>query len=213
MIAFASPLMRTRVAQQPGWHAGFLEMLPEIRRQLRFEFRGWRPEDKADAIAECTANAAVAFARLYELRKTSVAYPSVLARFAAAQFRSGRRVGSRFSINDVMSRHSQRRYGIHITSLDSGGFDREWNELLAESRNCTPAELAASRIDFRAWLDRLPSKKRRIAMALGAGDSTKATAQKFRVSPGRVSQLRREFAEDWRVFHGDAERPSVSRRL
>lgn len=205
MIAFAKRPNRAPVAQQPAWHAGFLTMLPEIRRPLRFAFRYWRPEEKAEAIAECTAGAAVAYARLHELGKTSLAYPSVLARFAAAQFRSGRRVGAQLNINDVMSRRAQRRHGIRVTSLDCGEFNREWKELLAESRNCTPAELAASRIDFRDWLKRLPAQKRRIAMALGTGESTKGVAQKFRVSPGRVSQLRRELADHWRDFQGDAE--------
>lgn len=202
MIAFAKPPKRAQVAQQPNWHAGFVEMLPEIRRQLSFEFRGWRPEEKDDAMAECTANAAVAYARLHELGKTNLAYPSVLARFAAAQFRSGRRVGCQLNINDVMSRPAQRRHGIRVTSLDCGEFNREWKELLAESRTCTPAELAASRIDFRDWLKRLPARKRRIAVALGAGESTKGAAKRFSITAGRVSQMRRELANDWQEFHG-----------
>lgn len=205
MIAFAKRPSRVRVAQKSAWQAGFLALLPEIRRQLLFAFRGWRPEEKSEAIAECTASAAVAFARLHELGKTSLAYPIVLARFAAAEFRSGRRVGAQLNINDVMSRRAQRRYGIRVTSLDCGEFSREWKELLAESRNCTPAQLAASRIDVRDWLKRLPAQKRRIALALGTGESTKGVAQKFRVSQGRVSQLRRELADHWRAFQGDAE--------
>lgn len=209
MIAFAKPPKRASVARKPAWHAGLIAMLREIQRQLRFEFRGWRPEEKADAIAECIANAAVAYARLYELDKTDLAYPSVLARFAAAQFRSGRRVGSQLNTNDVMSRCAQGRHGIHVTSLDCGDFNREWKELLAESRTCTPAELAASRIDFHDWLKRLPGKKRRIAVALRAGESTKRVAQKFGITPGRVSQLRREFAHDWQDFHGDAATPGA----
>ena len=209
MIAFAKLSKRASVARKPAWHAGLIAMLPEIQRQLWFEFRGWRPEEKADAIAECTANAVVAYARLYELGKTSLAYPSVLARYAAAQFRSGRRVGSHLNTNDVMSRCAQRRHGIHVTRLDCGDFSREWKELLAESRTCTPAELAASRIDFHDWLKRLPPKKRRIAVALGAGESTKGAAQRFCITPGRVSQLRREFALDWQDFHGDIATPEA----
>jgi hypothetical protein len=209
MIAFAKCSKQSSVAREPAWHPGFLAMLPEIRQQLRFAFRGWRPEEKADAIAECTANAAVVYARLYKLGKESVAYPSVLARFAAAQFRSGRRVGSQLNINDVMSRRAQRHHGIYVTSLDSGEFSGEWKELLAESRNCTPAELAASRIDFRDWLKRLPPKKRRVATALATGESTNSAARKFCVSPGRISQLRREFEGAWRDFHGDVAEPTA----
>lgn len=209
MITFAKAPKRPSAPRNPAWQAGLIAMLPEIQRQLRFHFRGWRPEEKAEAIAECTANAAVAYARLYELGKTDLAYPSVLARFAAAQFRSGRRVGAQLNSSDVMSRCAQRRHGIHVTSLDSGEFNREWKQLLVESRTCTPAELAASRIDLHEWLKRLPGKKRRIAVALGTGESTKGVARKFCVTPGRVSQMRREFARDWQDFHGDVATPEA----
>ena len=209
MIAFAKRSKRSATAGEPAWHAGFVAMLPEILHQLRFAFCGWRPEEKAEAIAECTANAAVAFARLHELGKTSVAYPSVLARFAVAQFRSGRRVGCQLNINDVMARHAQKHHGIHVTRLDSDESSREWKEMLAESRKCTPAELAASRIDFRDWLERMPPKKRRVATALATGESTNSAARRFRVTPGRISQLRREFEDAWRDFHGEAAAASA----
>ena len=38
---------------------------------------------------------------------------------------------------------------------------------------------------------------------LANGETTKAAAQKFKLSQGRVSQLRRELAESWRRFVGD----------
>jgi transposase-like protein len=48
----------------------------------------------------------------------------------------------------------------------------------------------------------LSAKKRRVAEALAQGDSTNDVADEFGVSAGRVSQLRREFAESWQEFHG-----------
>ena len=76
--------------------------------------------------------------------------------------------------------------------------------MLVEGRSGTPAELAASRIDFADWLERLPKRNRRLATKLAAGESTSDVSRKFRITPGRVSQLRRELAESWRAFHGEA---------
>jgi hypothetical protein len=40
--------------------------------------------------------------------------------------------------------------------------------------------------------------------ALLAGGRTRDVSQMFGLSPGRVSQLRRDFLEDWRHFTGEA---------
>ncbi|WP_145284871.1 helix-turn-helix domain-containing protein [Pirellulimonas nuda] len=46
----------------------------------------------------------------------------------------------------------------------------------------------------------MPSKKRRVALTLAAGESTGDAARRFGVSPARISGLRRELAEGWRAF-------------
>ena len=38
---------------------------------------------------------------------------------------------------------------------------------------------------------------------LGSGDSTGTVAERFSISPGRVSQIRRELNENWVAFHGE----------
>ena len=87
-----------RIASQPqsatpAWHAGFLAMLPAIVNHAGITFRHLNPEARQDAVAECVANALVAYARLAELGKESLAYPTVLAIYAVRQYRDGRRVG------------------------------------------------------------------------------------------------------------------------
>ena len=178
-------------------------MLPTILAQLRFAFRDLRSEERAEALADATANAALVYARLFQLGKVDVAYPSASARFAAAQYRSGRRVGASLNVNDVTSCHAQRRHRLRVERLDRQDAEAGWKEILVEDRGCTPAELAASRIDFAAWLRRLPLKRRRIAKTLALGETTQRTAQRFRLSPGRISQLRRELNADWLTFHGE----------
>lgn len=201
MIAFAQQPM---ASETPAWQPGFLELLPDILDQLRFQFRHLRPEERAEAMAEAVANAAIAYARLHRQGKVELAYPTPLARFAAAQYRSGRRVAVRDNVNDVMAPTARRRHGLKVERLDRFDRDSGWKEILVQDRRSTPAELAASRIDFENWLRRLPHQKRRIANALAIGEATGDVARRRRLTPGRISQIRRELAEDWRCFVGES---------
>jgi RNA polymerase sigma factor (sigma-70 family) len=60
-----------------------------------------------------------------------------------------------------------------------------------------PALIAALRIDFAAWFDGFSPRMQAIVEVLILGESTQATAAQFGVTPGRISQLRRELVEDW----------------
>ena len=72
-----------------------------------------------------------------------------------------------------------------------------------EDRHAGPAEAAATRIDFADWLRTLPQKKCKIINVLATGESTTNTARKFKVSPGRISQVRSELRCDWFAFQGE----------
>lgn len=199
MIAIAKKLTNPH---QLDWQTGFLELLPEILDQLRFLFRGLHGEERDEAMAEAVANCAIAYARLYRRGKVDVAYPSPLARFAAKQYQVGRRVGHSDNVHEITSPAARRRHGLKIHRLDQCDSEGEWKEILVEDGRCTPAELAASRIDFNEWLRRLKRQKRRIAQTLATGETTHVTAKKFRLTPGRISQIRRELAREWNGFQG-----------
>jgi hypothetical protein len=133
-----------------------------------------------------------------------VIYPTPLAQYAIKQVRDGRRVGSKLNKNDASSHYAQQARGFHVESLDGYSKRREeWKEVLVEDRHAGPAETAASRIDFGAWLRSLPRRSRRIAETLAKGETTKTTAKRFRVSPGRISQVRRELQANWHAFQGE----------
>jgi hypothetical protein len=202
MIAPASPKRRRK--RPKNWQQPFLEMLPVIENYARRAFRHLDPEAKQDAVEEVVANAAVAFARLVELDKADLAYPNVLARYAVAQYRDGRRVGNRLCIRDVMSPYAQRKKGICVESLER--FDKytgEWLEAIVEDTHTPVPEQVAFRIDFPAWLKVLTKRNRRIAEALALGHGTGDVARRFKVSPSRISQLRAQFCDSWREFHGE----------
>ena len=98
----------TRRQRMAAWHAGFLAMLPAIRRQLKVAFRHLDPEARAEAVQEGVGNAMVAYLRLHERGEVEKAYPSPLAQYAARQIRDGRKVGGKLNVKDVSSRYCQR---------------------------------------------------------------------------------------------------------
>jgi hypothetical protein len=127
-----------------------------------------------------------------------------IAAFAARAVRSGRRVAGMEKTRDVMNSRMQARLGYcveklpDISTLDGGVF----SEALADNTVTPPPDAAAFRIDFPRWLGTLPRRDRRLAVALMTGEGTLDPARSFRVSPARVSQLRRELSQDWAQFHG-----------
>ena len=179
-------------------------MLPSIVRYARISFRHLPTEAREEAAAECVANAFVAFARLVQLGKVELAYPSVLARYAVAQVNDGRKVGGHLNIHDVASAYCQRLKGVTVERLDKFDRDEEaWEEIVVEDAHVGPAEVAATRIDFSAWLRILPGRLRRIAKTLAVGETTTAVARRFCVSLSRISQIRRELQHSWEAFAGE----------
>ena len=193
----------------------FVAMIPGIRKQLRFAFRHSPPAVRQERIDDGLAQAFVLFAHLSRRKRVRLAHPTALARYAAHRVRSGRQIGSRSNSRDVMSRVTQRRFGFRVISADPGcpAGQLRSSELLGESRQATPAELAAIRVDFAAWLDRLSGRHREIALCLAVGEPTGTVAQRFHVSCARISQIRVELATRWRQFQGELPQPeqSVSR--
>jgi hypothetical protein len=190
----------------PDWHHGFLAMLPIIVSHAKFAFRRLRPEALAEAVQEVVANCCRAYARLVELNKLSLAYPRVLANYGVRQTLDHRRVGGRLNCKDVLSGYCQRLKGIVVERLDR--FDEQedaWQEVVIEDKTAGPFDIARTRIDFDAWLRHLPHRNRRIAKSLALGNNTTDVAERFDLSPGRISRLRKELAESWRKFVGDED--------
>jgi hypothetical protein len=201
MISTAS---RNSSSGTAAWHADFLAILPAIRRHARTSFRNAAPELRQELVQETIANGLANYARLLELGKRDVAFPSVLARYAVAQVRAGRRVGNRLRIGDVLSEIAQRKRRCTVERLDYYDGDEScWLEIVVEDRRASPADVAACRIDFASWLNRLPSRLRQIALFLATGETTSATAKKFAVTPARISQIRQWFKTSWEAFHGE----------
>jgi hypothetical protein len=73
-------------------------------------------------------------------------------------------------------------------------------EALADNTVTPVDEQVAFRLDFPAWLQTQSDRKRRIALDLMAGERTLDVADKYALSPGRISQMRTQFRDDWIRF-------------
>ena len=181
----------------------FEEMLPVIRRQARRAFWDRSPDEREELIAETIANAYCAYCGLIERGKAAVAYPTPLARFAIRQICAGRRVASRLNVHDVTSSYCQQAKGVCVEGLGfQDNTQSRWQEVVAEDKTAGPAEIAATRIDFAAWLQSLRPRMRRIAKLLAVGETTQEAAKAFELSPARISQIRGELRSHWFAYQG-----------
>jgi hypothetical protein len=197
----------------------FISVLPRIKDQARFYFRSIKcVVHRAECIAETIGVAWKWFCRLAKKGKDATKFASALARLAARAVRGGRRVGAGETANDVMSVIAQRRHNFLVEPLPSPRTSQEilydvggqrmhdiMEERLSDNTVASPADQAAFRLDFRGWLRTLSARERRIIQGMAQNERTKELSRRFRVSPGRVSQMRREFQTDWRKFVGEIE--------
>jgi DNA-directed RNA polymerase specialized sigma24 family protein len=198
-------------AQEPGTgagtlHAAFLAILPRIERHARIAFRHLGcPQDRDDAVGETVALAWRSYLRLVERGKDPAEFVSTFASYAARAVRRGRRVCGQEAGQEVLSPRAQARHGFAVrrlpqqTTLDGSPLE----EALLDNAVTPPPDAAAFRIDFPAWLATWPERDRRLIEGLGLGERTLALAQQFGLTPGRVSQKRREYHGDWERFCGD----------
>ena len=68
------------------------------------------------------------------------------------------------------------------------------------------------KLDFLAWLASLTQRDWSIVADLMVGERTRDVANKYSISPARISQKRREYCRDWHVFLGDGVPTSVPNR-
>lgn len=204
-VACASNPISTEHRQQ------FLKMLPKIRLHARVAFRHLDPEAKQEAIQDVICNAWKAFVALVNRGKADLAYATPLAMYGVRQHRDHRRVGAKLNIRDVLSSYCQNRKHLTVERLDR--FDHKedvWLEVLLEDRHAGPFDIVRTKLDFAGWLRSLPVRLRRIAKFLANGGTTSDAAEKFRVSAGRISQIRRELKEAWDRFVGNVPEPAAA---
>jgi hypothetical protein len=137
--------------------------------------------------------------------KDGTQFLTAIATFAARAVNSGRRVVGQEKGKDVLSSLAQRRRGFSVEKLPdcSTLSGNPLAEALHDNTQSPVAEQAAFRIDFPEWLGTFDSRRRDMVIDLAMGYRTQELAAKYQVSQPRISQLRREAAENWQHFQGE----------
>jgi hypothetical protein len=178
---------------------GFAALLPCIQRQLTYAFRRLEPGAAEEAVQEGVANCFVAYVRLRQQGREGLATAGSLAGFAARHVRAGRSVGSSLSGSEVLSHYAQLKNGFRVDRF-GGELSVSIEEAVTDRRTSIPDRVAL-RIDVPRWLKTLSRTMQRIARDLALGNRTADIAAKYRLTPGRVSQIRRELYGSWQQFH------------
>lgn len=181
----------------------FLIALPRIERHAQISFRSTRCHcTREDQIAEVIALAWKWWRRLRRRGKNPNRFVAMIATFAVRSVRSGRRLVRSASALCPLSPVCQQRHQVRVQTIPCHSSLRGgplW-EALRDIPSCDPAEQAAFRLDFPAWLASFDLRHREIILLLAAGEHTRDVAAHLGRSQGRVSQLRAEYQASWLAF-------------
>jgi len=97
----------------------------------------------------------------------------------------------------------QKRGFVVGTITPPSAADGGWHDMMLESRRVNPADQAAFNVDFTEWIKTFPHRHRAIIKAMASGYTTTELALRFRVTLGRISQLRRAYETSWAKFQGE----------
>ena len=210
-------------------HDDFLALAPVVERHARVAFRALDGAAREEAVAEAVAAAFAAHVALKARGRDPAAFPSMLATYSVLRVKDGRHVGGRSGSRDVLSRKAQQRRGFRVEPLPAaartaceGMYARArgrreqgaLEECLRDHRKAPVPDQVAFRIDFIVFLAALTERDRRMALALAEGHAAKQVANRFGLTPGRVTQLRQRWQRQWLAFQGEAEQiPPARPRL
>jgi hypothetical protein len=200
-------------------HHQFLALLPKLHTHAAIYFRGIKcPDKKADTFNEMIALAWRWFLGLKENGKDISKFTMVFVYLVAKAVKSGRRVCGQEKSKDVLSPRAQQRHNFVVHSLPiSTRVAHEslygephgqrnldaYEERLQDNLQSPIPDQVQFRIDFAAWLATLTPRERRLIKAMARNERTSDLSKEFEVSPGRISQMRKEFQRDWCRYIGD----------
>jgi len=192
-------------------HLAFEVALSRIEAAIRHHFRRWPRGLREEAIAEAVAYTWAAWLGLLARGRdpVTVGVVAIAANCCRAvkngrSVRATRRAGR--DAMDVLHPHAQQGAGLRVgPSREPDGVPPgDWLDWLAADRRYGPADEAAFRVDFAAWLGGLPARRRRAAELLAEGLGTGEVARRLGVTPGSISQSRGWLARSWDRFQGEA---------
>ena len=194
------------VASLADLQARFLQIRERIETHARIYFRHvkcWFK--KADFIAETVALAWKWFRRLAQKGKDAREFASALASYAARAVKCGRRITRQLKPKDVLTEVAQQRHGFCVGKLPDFSTLDDQPAARGPDRQHPLAGARAGAVSPRlpGWLRTRTDRDRRIIGDMMIGQRTLDLSRRYGISPGRISQLRREFHDDWQRFCGE----------
>jgi hypothetical protein len=189
--------------------ASFLAIvLPRVLSHGRVSFRHVKCRDRrADAIQEMIGLAWLWHLRLAEKGKDATQFPTALASYAARAVKSGSRVAGQERAHDILSPLAQQGHHFAVGKLPDfstlNGSPLE--EALHDNMVSPVPDQVAFKIDFPGWLATLDQRNRELVEDMAMGHRTQDLAEKYRLSPARISQMPRYFEQDWTHFCGESQ--------
>ena len=179
------------------------EIYPIIRNTIPRTARPMGSEDHEELVQDATASAAEMIESMEKSGRKPL--PHSIAYYSIQRTKSGRRSYGDIR-SDVMSPGFQ---------MDNDGAVCSMQEPVGDEEDLTVGDAIASKsedmagkvlrqIDWDAFLDTLDSRKRRIVEELMMGFGTGDIARLFSVSAARITQIKREIAQDIKAFMGDS---------
>lgn len=207
--------------QSTALHDGFLVIMPRIQVHAQISFRKLRcSQTRADSVQETVALAFRWYTGLIGRSKDPAMFPATFASFAVRAVRNGRRVCGQEAAKDVLSGEAQRKHGFRVEYLATStgrSHDRiystvrgqqlmdAYEERLRDNTQTPVFEQVCFRMDWPEWLLTRTDRDRNIIANMAQNARTMDLAQKFGISPARISQLRREYQQDWTRFCEDLQ--------
>ena len=197
-------------------HAQFLELMPKIEHHAKIYFRGVQCSHKrADRIQECVALGWKWFLRLKEQNKDVNEFTMSFVFMVAKAVKCGRKITQMEKGKDVLNERTQQRCNFKVESFPSstavnhdtiyGSVHGQrsldsYEERLKDNMQTPVPEQVIFRLDWPNFLKSISPRHRQLAEFLSLGHQAKLAAERFKLSPGRVTQLRQQWHQDWQRF-------------
>jgi DNA-binding NarL/FixJ family response regulator len=201
--------INTSLSTASDEHSPFLAVMPRVSYMARRRFAYMPREQREDAVAEAIAAGFQAYISMKRRGRLKLISTVGFARNAVRHVAAGRRVGNSQAGRDVMSDLGRRRHGRGVQSLDVeslGNTDEcGWLHEAVAARQTPVPEQVALRVDGGRWLASLKTRDKWMIEELAAGEMAVKVAKRFGISPARLSQLRKQWADSWAACVGTAE--------
>ena len=186
-------------------NAKFLKMLPLITMIAKKAFWDYDRDKREDATQSVIVGAFQMFKSLVKRGLMDKAFATPLAWYAIKKHRSGRPGGVKSNSEDVLSERCQILGRADVRGILSYRTRSRYlvEILIYDDRSPDPALDVQCNLDFESWRNTLDKRDRKMLDTFLAGKTTREIAKKFKISEGRVSQMRRELVNSYRKFVGD----------